>query len=175
MLDSDDNDFYIGEQQIKDQEEQITEIGKKEVLQNCALSQTKLKCKLVKIVDCRGSPHLHFEINGKMHFYGIVGVRADNKIVLRCQKILSGSKLPCNNLSTVLPSEFLKEIIQKQPSEIKQIYPKFLDKSDPRFYDPANYDTNSFEICGNHNHPGMELDKYFKNIFPITNQTYQKK
>ena len=60
MLDSDDNDFYIGEQQIKDQEEQSIEIRKIENLQNCALSQTKLKCKIVKIENRRGFPHLHF-------------------------------------------------------------------------------------------------------------------
>ena len=57
MLDSDDSDFYIGEQQIIDQEEQSTEIGKNKNLQNCAFSQSKLKCKIVKIVNSRGFPH----------------------------------------------------------------------------------------------------------------------
>jgi hypothetical protein len=124
MLDSDDSDFYIGEQQIIKQEEQITNIGKKENLENCALSQTKMRCKLVKIVNSRGFPHLNFEINGKMYFYGIVGVRADNKIVLQCSKTRLSGSMRCNIISTVLPSDFLKEIIQKTPSKQKNTYAK---------------------------------------------------
>jgi hypothetical protein len=164
MLDSDDNVFYIGEQQIKDQEEQSTEIIKIENLQNCDLSQKQLKCKLVKIVNSRGFPNLHFEINEKMYFYGIAGVKADNKIVLRCQKILSGSKLRCNNISTVLPTDFLKNNIQKTPSEDKNKYPKILDKSHPRVYDIDNYDINSFDIGEGHRCPGTEISVYLKSL-----------
>jgi hypothetical protein len=161
MLDSDDNDFYIGEQQIIDQEEQSTKIGKNQNLQNCALSQTKLKCKIVKIVNSRGFPNLHFEINGKMYFYGIVGVRADNKIVLRCTKrSLSDSSVCCNNLSTVLPSDFLKELIHKTSSVSR--YANSLDKLDPRVCDIDNYDINSFDIGKGHKCSGIEIDVYLK-------------
>ena len=60
MLDSDDIDFYIGEQQIKNQEEQRTEIIKNENLQNCDLTQSKFNCKLVKIENRRGYPLVPF-------------------------------------------------------------------------------------------------------------------
>jgi hypothetical protein len=72
-----------------------------------------MKCKIVKIVNSRGFPHLHIEINRKMYFYGISGVRADNNIVLKCNKRLSGSIQPCGNISTILPSDFLRKNIQK--------------------------------------------------------------
>jgi hypothetical protein len=160
MLDFDDSDFYIGEQQTIDQEEQSTEIGKNKNLQNCAFSQSKLKCKIVKIVNSRGFPNLHFEINGKMYFYGISGVRADSKIVFR----LSGSSQPCGNISTVLPSDFLKEIIQKTPSENKHTskYAKILDKSDPWVYDIDNYDINLFHIGSGHKCQGSEISLYLQ-------------
>jgi hypothetical protein len=76
MLDSDESDFYIGEQQKIDQEEQNIEIRKNETLQNCALNQSK--CKLVKIENRRGHPKLHFEIYGKMYIYGIQGIKKDS-------------------------------------------------------------------------------------------------
>ena len=85
-------------------------------------------------------PNFHFEIDGKSYFYGIDEIRANYKIVLRCQKILSGSKLPCIYTSTVLPSDFLKEIIQKRPSEVNNSYSKVLDNSDPRVYHIDNDD-----------------------------------
>ena len=162
MLDSDDSDFYIGEQQIKDQEEHSTEIGKNKNLENCALSQTKLKCELVKIVNSRGFPHLHFQIDGKMYFYRIVGVRPDNKIVLQCNK--NAKRKPCNNVSTVLPSDSLKEIFQKKTSKLKKGYAKFFDKLDPRVYDINNYDINSFDIGKGHKCPGIEIDVYLKSL-----------
>jgi hypothetical protein len=120
----------------------------------------EIECKLVKIENSRGFPHLHFEINGKMYFYGIKGVRADNKIVLRCNKHLSGSSQPCGNKSTVLPSDVLKKIIQKTPSETKNRYAKILDKSDPRVYDIDNYDMNSFDIGKGHKCQGTEIRTY---------------
>ena len=124
----------------------------------------KLQCKIVKIEIRRGYPNLHFEINGKMYFYGIIGVKADNKVVLRCHKSLSGSSLLCGNISTVLPSDFLKEIIQKRPSEIKNCYAKSLDKSDPRVYDIDNYVINSFDIGKGHKCSGIENDVYLKSF-----------
>jgi hypothetical protein len=151
MLDFDDSDFYIGEQQIKDQEEQSTEIEKNKNLQNCALCQTKLKCKLVKIENRRGYPLLHFEINEKNYFYRILGVKVDNTIVLQCSKTISpGSRLRCRNISTVLPSDLLEEIIENSPSISK--YSKFLDKSDPRVHD-----LNSFDIGEGHKCSGTEI------------------
>jgi hypothetical protein len=153
MLDSDDNDFYIGEQQIIDQEEQNIEIRKNETLQNCALNQSKMKCKIVKIENRFGHPKFHFEIDGKMYFYGIQGIRYDYKIVLLCSKKVNGS--PCNNRSFILPSHFLKQIIHYSP--ISQ-YPKIFDKLDPRVYDLNNYDLNSFDIGKGHKCPGTEIE-----------------
>jgi hypothetical protein len=154
MLDSDDIDFYIGEQQIKDQEEQSTEIIKNETLQNSALNQSKMKCKLLKIENRSGNPKFHFEIDGKMYIYGIVGIKKDYKIVLRCTKNVNGS--PCGNRSTILPSDFLKQIIHNSPN-ISQ-YSKNFDKSDPRVYDLKNYDVNSFDIGKGHKCPGTEIE-----------------
>jgi hypothetical protein len=71
------------------------------------------------------------------------------------------------------PSELLKKIIIKSPKNTK--YPKCFDKSDPKVYDINNYDANSFKSCGVHNHPGMELDEYFKNIFPKENSVFIEK
>ena len=133
-MNSDENDFYIGEhpsidqspnvtsiqsnkfghdsgpQPIVDQKGQTTEIGINEnddqetekseykiaskFLLNCALSPTNMKrlkiklveIKLLKIANRLGHPHLHFEIDGKMYFYEIHGIKVDYKIVLRCQK-----------------------------------------------------------------------------------------
>ncbi len=94
-----------------------------------------------------------------------MGVRADNRIVLQCSKTrLSGSSLSCNNLATVLPSDFLKEIIQKTPSADKNQFAKILDKSDPRVYDIENYDINSFDIGKGHKCPGIEIDVYLKSF-----------
>ena len=105
----------------------------------------KPKYKLVKVTIRGGHPYLHFEIDGKMYCYGIHGVRADYKIVLRCQKQILKSR--CYNLSTILPSEFFKQIIQDKPNDVKyNNYPKIFDKSDPRVYDIKNYHINSFDI-----------------------------
>jgi hypothetical protein len=158
MLNSDNNDFYIGERKIKDQEKQSTEIIKIKNLQNCDLSQKKLKCKLVKIENRRGHPNYHFEIDGKIYFYGIYGIKANYEITLRCTKTISGSA--CNNCSTIFPSDFLKEIIQNSPTISK--YLKIVDKSDPRVYDLKNYDLNSFDIGEGHKCPGTEIKKVSK-------------
>jgi hypothetical protein len=51
----------------------------------------KVKCKLVKIAHtiC-GSPIFYFEINGKMYFYSLRGIKKDYKMTLYCSK--SGKK-----------------------------------------------------------------------------------
>ena len=130
MTDSNDRDFYIGEHPIY-QNEKIEEIGFNEnkILRNCALNQTNIKFKLLRILNRLGNPILHFKINRKMYFYGIRGVRADYKIVLQCtrtyKKVLNGqpsrasseqklyqneqSKSTfCGSLSLISPSDSLK-------------------------------------------------------------------
>jgi hypothetical protein len=154
MLDSDDNDFYIGDHTIIDQEEQSIEIGKNEILENSVPSQSKMKFKLLKIENRRGYPNFHFEIDGKSYFYGIAGIRANYKIVLRCTKKVFGSN--CDNRSTILPLDFLKQIIQNSPKMSQ--YSKILDKSDPRVYDLKNYDVNSFDIGDGHKCSGTEIN-----------------
>ena len=76
------------------------------------------KCKLVKIANHRGFPNYHFEINGKMYFYGFKGIKADYKIVLYCTKKYQKGKTctHCYNYSSILPTEFLKQIIKDNPS-----------------------------------------------------------
>jgi hypothetical protein len=160
MLDSDDSDFYIGEQQKIDQEEQNIEIIKKETLQNCALTQSKIKYKLLKIENRRGHPNFHFEIDGKMYFYGIERIRAEYRIVLRCRKPFSGTS--CDNNSYIAPLDLLKKIIHDPLSN--KYYSKILDKSDPRVYDLKNYDINSFDIGKGHKCPGMPIDVYLNSV-----------
>jgi hypothetical protein len=137
------------------------------ILPNCPPELVNIKfvkVKLVKIENRNGNPNLHFEIDGKMYFYGIEGIESDYKIVLRCQKNLYKSK--CNNLSSILPSEFLKQIIHDTSKEQKLDFPKFFNKLDPRVYDIKNYDLNSFEIGNGHKCPGTEIDVYLKNDIP---------
>ena len=43
-----------------------------------------MQLKLIRIINCRGFPHLHFEIHGKMYFYGIRGIKKDYTMVLKC-------------------------------------------------------------------------------------------
>jgi hypothetical protein len=118
----------------------------------------EVKCKLVKIINRAGNPNLQFVINGKNYFYEIAGIEADYKIVLRCTKfILSFS---CGNLSYILPSDYLKQIIQNSPTISK--YTKFLDKSDPRVYDLNNYYINSFDIGKGHKCSGTEIKNFSK-------------
>ena len=90
-MDSDNSHFYIGEHPIIDEREQPTKIGQTEILPNYAL----IKFKLVEIANRRSHPLFHFEIDGKMYFYGILRVLADGKIILRCQKRFLRSK--CNS------------------------------------------------------------------------------
>jgi hypothetical protein len=153
MLDSDDSDFYVGEQEIEDPEEQSTEIIKIETFQNCALNQSKLNCKLVKIENRSGHPKFHFEIDEKMYIYGIQGIKKDYKIILVCSKQVNGS--PCRNRSSILPSHFLKQIIHYSPNSK---YSKNFDKSDPRVFDLKNYDLNSFDIGEGHKCSGTEIE-----------------
>jgi hypothetical protein len=126
---------------------------------NCASgtkNERKINCKILNIVDRRGNPHFHIEIDGQIYFYGFRRVRADYKMVFQCQK----SK--CNNTSFISPLENLKQIIHDKPKGHKTHVKKFLDILDAKVYDTNNYDINSFEIGGGHNHPGTELDVYLK-------------
>ena len=53
---------------------------------NLDLTSVIRKCKLVKITNVRGNPILHFNINEKIYFYGIRGIKANYKIKLGCTK-----------------------------------------------------------------------------------------
>lgn len=116
----------------------------------------KLKCKLLKITNHGGIPRFHFENNEKVYFYRIRGIKADDKIILHC------ITKNCAHNSTVLPSEVLKQIIQKSP-EIS-LYAKILDKSDPKVYDIENYDLNLFDKGEGHKCKGAELSVYLETI-----------
>jgi hypothetical protein len=116
----------------------------------------KVKCKLLKIENNRGHPKFHFEIDEKIYFYGLRGIKADYKIVLCCPK------RSCLNSASILPSEFLKQLIQDSPKNGR--YSKVLNISDPRAYDINNYDSNSFEIRGSHKCQGIEHDVYIEKI-----------
>ena len=111
------------------------------------------KCKILGITHRRGHPHFHFEIDGKIYFYGIRGITANYKIILRCSK-----SQRCPTLSSILPFDFLKEIIYDKP--IKSRFPKFFDKSDPKVYDIKSYEINSFELGLDHTCLGTELGVY---------------
>ena len=93
------------------------------------INHTKMKCKLIKIANFRGQPNFHFEIDGKMYIYGIRGIRADYKIMLRCSKTI----FRCHTSSYILPFDLLKEMIHDKPVELKSsMYSKIVDRSDPR-------------------------------------------
>ena len=120
-----------------------------------------VKCKLIKIANQRGYPKFHFEINGKIYFYGLRGIRADYKIVLVC------TNASCRKSSSILGTEFLQELIEDNP--IKTLFPKFfLDISDPRIYDITYYDENSLSVFGSHKCPGTEIDVYVKSKHFLT-------
>jgi hypothetical protein len=161
MLDNDGSDFYIGQHSNIEQKEKTTEIGKNEknILQNCAQSDRKIKFKLLNIFDRRGHPTFHFEINEKVYFYGIKGIKSDYTIILQCQKRILNSR--CSNTSSILPLDSFKQFIRDKRAGLSQ-YPKFFDKSDPRMYDINNYDINSFDIGNGHKCPGQEIDEYLK-------------
>jgi hypothetical protein len=162
-MDSDENDFYIGEQPP------INISTKTEIIQTGTQKyniQTPMKflkfinsCKILKISDVCGTPLFYFEINGKMYSYGIKGVEADYKIRLQC----SITKKVCGNLAVISPSEKGKLIIRDTPSGQKSKFPKFLDNLDPRIYDRENYDVNSFKIYGYHKCRGTDIIDYYKN------------
>jgi hypothetical protein len=153
-MDSDDEDFYIGD----------TEPNK---FINLRQEPKKAKCKLVNIAKGhRGHPTFHFEINGNIYLYGFRGIKKDNKFVLYCRKKFKNGKSECQNTAYILPSEILQQIIQKSPKY--SIYPKFLDKLDPRVFDIDNYDLTSFwEDFENHRCMNTELGvNSEKNIVP---------
>jgi hypothetical protein len=74
-------------------------------------SKVNRKCKLVKITKVRGSPILHFNINEKIYFYGIRGIKANYKINLKW--------VGCGTHSYISPSEYFKQIIQETSKEQK--------------------------------------------------------
>ena len=160
-MDSDDSDFYMGEHPALNQTEQTTEIGRNEnvnqeseytIPSNCDLGQTKIECKILKIVGKqRSNPTFHFQINEQIYFYSIHRIRSDNKIILKCKNRYTVNKLrpTCGNLSYISASEFLQEIIKNTPkrSENSTMWTSiYLDYSNPEVYDMKNYDMNSFEI-----------------------------
>ena len=153
MADSNGNNFYIGEN----------------------LAQTKIKFKLLKICrGARGYPSFHLQINEKVYFYGFRGIRKDDRIILVCSKTYENGELTCSQCcctSYILPSEGLKEIIQKSENiqnyikarmGRKRMVSKTMDTSDPRVYDIENYNINSFEIGKGHKCSGTELAEYIK-------------
>jgi hypothetical protein len=161
VIDSDVTDFYIGENPLISIESNKCEHTETPV--NSSLGQTKLKCKLLKIVRVRGNPSYHFQINEKIYFYGFQGIKKNSKIILSCTKKFENNTLEtkrCHNRSFILPSEFLKEFFQKGLKGSS--FPLFMDKSDPRVYDIKNYDMNSFEIGKGHKCSGTELSDYKK-------------
>ena len=141
-----------------------TDINIYEINNTIKKIQTPAKCKLHKISDNRGNPIFHFEINGKVYFYGTRGVRTDGKIGLRCSKKILNLKKACCNSAYILPSAKGKVILQDTPTGLKRKFSKYLNKSDPRVYDLDNYDINSFEICGNHECSGTEFDVYLEKL-----------
>ena len=173
MMDSDDSDFYIGENspshdsktpQVISQNLQTNEIRLNEhedqeienpsvINRDCGLEQTRIdrrNCKILKITgQCNKYLTLHFEINKTFYFYSIHGMRADHKMVLRCTKFRMKSKSKCGNLSFISVSEFLQQVITDKPNRVENslMWTKMtLDYSDPRVYDTKNYFVNSFEI-----------------------------
>ena len=71
----------------------------------------KVKCELLKITNRSGHPNFHFEINGQVYFYGIRGIKANYTIDLVCTKKYQNVKAQCDNISSILPSEFLKGVV----------------------------------------------------------------
>ena len=162
MMNCDQSDFYIGvnpPNHVPPNAEIKAETYKK-CFQN-------ITCKLLKITKgpITKGPIFYFEINGKIYFYGIIGIKADYKIHLQCTKIINKSK--CANLSVISPSEKGKVIIINRPKRLYAQFPKILNKSDPRIYDIENYDINSFEICGAHKCSGTETELYMNKNIPV--------
>ena len=114
-----------------------------------------MKCKLLKITNRLGNPTFHFELKEKVYFYEFRGIKADYRIEFYCTKTHFDYK--CKNVARMFPSEFLLNYMKD--------FAKMVVKSDPMVYDINNYDLNTFENDYCHNHPGTELDDYFKNIF----------
>jgi hypothetical protein len=152
-VDTDENDFYIGEHLPSDVSSSDTFIKNSptQIRPNIALAQ-KINCKLINISKLNECPIFHFEMNGKVFSYALKMTIADYKIILNCTK--------CNIESSILLSGSLKEIINihKKPYSINDT--KYLDKSDPKLYEINNYDINSFEIRGEHKCPGTEIAVY---------------
>jgi hypothetical protein len=160
-VDSDDIDFHIGEHPPSHVPSSATlKKHSAQILPNVALAQ-KTNCKLLKIARVREFPIFHFEINGKIYFYGFKGMRGNDIIVLRCSRMAKNGKSQCNNSSTILPSETF-------------INTKYLDKSDPMVYDINNYDINSFEIGRGHKCSGTEIDVYLKSHKTLEKALFKK-
>jgi hypothetical protein len=178
VTDSDLNDFYIGENPLISKE--IAKFEDKKYPQtpyiNSALGKTKMQCKLLKISrTVRGFPSYHFQINGKIFFYGFQGIKKDDKILLICTKPYQKEQLnyTCGCQSYILPLKDLNEIIAKSPLKRerrfmdrrktgKMTYAKTMDRTNPRVYDVNNYNINSFEIGKGHRCLGTEFDAYIK-------------
>jgi hypothetical protein len=135
------------------------DIGEGHQCSGTEIEINQVKCKIVKIQNRRGYPNFQFEIEGKMYFYGIRGIRKDYKIILRCTKQFSGKS--CKNNSYIAPLDLLKQIMQDNKSSKKK-YSKILDNSDPRVYDSKNYDVNSFDIGEGHKCSETEIKKNSK-------------
>ena len=167
MTDSDVNDFYIGDDPLITKEIAKFEDKKysKTSFINSAFGQTKMKCKLLKISrTAKGFPKYHFQINGKIFFYGFVGIKQDDKIVLICTRPYQKeqSDYTCGCYSYILPLEGLYEIIEKNPFKKRGSPPKTMARSNPLVYDVNNYNIHSFEIGKGHRCLGTELDAYNK-------------
>jgi hypothetical protein len=121
-------------------------------------------------VNQRGHPNFHFEINGKMYFYGFKGIKADDKIVLCCTKKYQKEEpsTNCHSYASISASDFLKQIIQKAPKNAQ--YTKTFDRSDLRVYDIDNYDMNSFDIGKGHKCQGLEIEVYSNAIYTTYNR-----
>jgi hypothetical protein len=84
--------------------------------------------------------------------------------------ILQCHNAKCSSGITILPLEFLKDIIQYSPNKLKtsKNHPQLFDKSDlllyvltdPKVYDIKNY--NLFETGRSHSCLGTEIDDYLK-------------
>ena len=128
-----------------------------------------MKCKLLKIArTAKGFPSYHFQINEKVFIYGFKGITQDDKIVLLCSRPYQKDHLDyqCRCLSFILPSESLREIIEKMPKRRNGYYPKTMARSNPRVYDVNNYNINSFAIGKGHRCLSTELDAYIKKYKP---------
>jgi hypothetical protein len=162
VTDFDENDFYIGENPMK-----IKKFEHKKSLQTPANSAPGGKLKLVNIVTgLRGGLNFHFEIDGKMYFYGMTFLRGDLTTVLKCMK---NPYSRCSNRSTILYN--LKDCNYQK---IFKNHPNIFYKSDPSFFDIHNYDINSFDIEKGHSCAGHDIVAYYKKYKPEVAPEFEK-